>query len=167
MKPATKRFAGASYSRCGRVDLLELAHAHDGDAVAHRHRLDLVVRDVDRRRAELALELRDLGAHLDAQLGVEVRERLVHQEHLRLADDRAAHRDALPLAAGELLRLAGEVRRQVEELRRPRDALVDDALRHLPQPQPEGDVLRDGQVRVERVVLEDHRDVAVLRRRGR
>ena len=37
-------------------DLLQLALPHDGDAVAHRHRLDLVVRDVDRRRAEVALE---------------------------------------------------------------------------------------------------------------
>ena len=39
-----------------------------------------------------------------------------------------------------------------------------DALRRLAQAQPEGDVLGDGQVRVERVVLEDHRDVALLRR---
>ena len=33
-----------------RADLLEHAVAHHGDPVAHRHRLDLVVRDVDRRR---------------------------------------------------------------------------------------------------------------------
>ena len=82
-----------------RRDLLQLALAHDGDPVTHRHRLDLVVRDVDRRHAERALEPADLRAHLDAELRVEVRERLVHQEGLRLADDRAAHRDALPLAA--------------------------------------------------------------------
>src|SRR6187401_2773925 len=86
------------------VHLLQLAAAHDRDAVAHRHRLDLVVRDVDRRRLELVLQARDVGAHLDAQLGIEVRERLVHQERLRLADDRPAHRDALTLPAGELLR---------------------------------------------------------------
>ena len=66
-----------------RRDLLQLALAHHGDAVAHRHRLDLVVGDVDRRHAELVLQLADLGAHLDAQLRVEVRERLVHQEGLR------------------------------------------------------------------------------------
>jgi hypothetical protein len=63
------------------------------------------VRDVHRRRLELALDPRDLGAHLDPQLRIEVRERLVHQERLRLADDRAAHRDALPLAARERARL--------------------------------------------------------------
>ena len=37
-------------------------------------------------------------------------------------------------------------------------------LRHLPEPQAERDVVVDGQVRVERVALEDHRDVAVARR---
>ena len=146
------------------VDLLEHAHAHDRDAVAHRHGLDLVVSDVDRRRAELVLELRDLGPHLDTQLGVEVRERLVHEEDLRVADDRSAHRDPLLLASRKLPGLAREIRRQVEELRRPRDPVVDVLLRRLPQPQAERDVVRDRQVRVERVVLEDHRDVAILRR---
>ena len=36
----------------------------------------------------------------------------------RLADDRAAERDALPLAARELLRLALQQLRQLEDLRR-------------------------------------------------
>ena len=42
-------------------------------------------------------------------------------------------------------------------------APVDLVLVHLAQLQPEGEVVVDGHVRVERVVLEDHRDVAVLR----
>ena len=72
------------------------------------HRLDLVVGDVDDGGAEVLVQLLDLGAHVDAQLGVEVRQRLVEQEHIRIAHDRAAHRDALALAAGELARLAVE-----------------------------------------------------------
>ncbi len=100
------------------VDLLQLALAHDRDAVAHRERLDLVVRHVDRRHAEVVLELGDLGARLDAQLRVEVRERLVHQEGLRVAHDRAAHGDALALAARERARLAVEQRLEVEDARR-------------------------------------------------
>ena len=91
-----------------RADLLEEAVPHDGDPVAHRHGLDLVVGDVDGRRAEALVEARDLGAGLHAQLGVEVAERLVHEEDGRLAHDRAAERDALALAAGERLRLAVE-----------------------------------------------------------
>ena len=38
--------------RLRRVDLLDAAVAHDGDALPERHRLDLVVRDVDGRRTE-------------------------------------------------------------------------------------------------------------------
>src|SRR5207245_1978828 len=78
--------------------------AHDRDAVAHRHRLDLVVGDVHRGDRELPLDAGDLGTHLHAQLRVEVRERLVHEEDLRLAHDRAPHRDALALTAGQLAR---------------------------------------------------------------
>ena len=164
MKPPTKRFRGRSYSSCGDADLLQLALAHDGDAVAHRHRLDLVVGDVDGRRAEVALELRDLGAHLHAELRVEVRERLVHQERGRLAHDRPAHRDPLALSAGERARLALEEGVEAEHPRRLLHPLVDLVLVHLLQLQAEGDVVVDGEVRVERVALEDHRDVAVARR---
>ena len=42
--------------------------------------------------------------HLLAQLGVEVGERLVEQQHARLDDERARKRDALLLAARELRR---------------------------------------------------------------
>jgi len=45
------------------------------------------------------------------------------------------------------------------------DPLARFRLRHLAHAQCEADVLGDGHVRVERVVLEDHRDVAVLRRK--
>jgi hypothetical protein len=53
-------------------ELLQAALVHDGDHVGHRHRLDLVVGDVEGRHAELLLEPLDLDAHLQAQLGVEV-----------------------------------------------------------------------------------------------
>ena len=51
------------------------------------------------------------GARLLAQLGVEIGERLVEQDHRRLVDQRARERDALLLAAGELVRVArGQMR---------------------------------------------------------
>ncbi len=143
--------------------LLQHAVAHHGDAVAHRHRLHLVVRDVDRRHAQLALHPGDLRAHLHAQAGVEVRERLVHQEDPRLAHDRAAHRDALALAAGELARLALQQVGQAERLAGALDAAPDLGLRRAARAQAEGDVVEDRHVRIERVVLEDHRHVALAR----
>ncbi len=105
------------------------------------------------------------GAHADAELRVEVRERLVHQERPRLADDRASHRDALPLAAGELRRLAveqlGRARAAPPPPRRAARASAFGARAHL---EPVAEVLAHGHVRVERVALEDHRDVAPPRR---
>ena len=63
-----------------RVDLDDPAVAHDGDALAERHRLRLVVGDVDARDREAGVQLRERGAHPDAELRVEVRERLVHED---------------------------------------------------------------------------------------
>ena len=148
----------------GRPLLLKHALAHDDDPVAHRHRLDLVVRDEDRRHPELLLEARDLGAHLDAQLRVEVGERLVHEEDLRLPDEGPPHRDPLALAAGEVARPTLEMLGEAEELGGRRHALADLGLRHLLALERVGDVVEDAHVRVERVVLEDHRDVALLGR---
>ncbi len=146
-----------------RRHLLQLALAHHGDAVAHGHGLDLVVRHVDGGHAQLVLKAADLGAHLHAQLGVEVGERLVHEEGLGLAHDGAPHGDPLALAAGEGARLALEEVLETEDLRGVAHALVDLILRRLPQTQPEGDVVVDGEVRIERVVLEHHGDVAIAR----
>ena len=148
----------------GRCHLLEPAVSHDRHPVAHRHGLDLVVRDVDRGGAELALQRRDLGAGLRPQLGVEVRQRLVHQEHRRVADDGPAHGDPLALAARELAGLAVEPLLELQHLGCVEHPLADLVLRQLGQLQREADVLLDRHVRVERVVLEHHGDVALLGR---
>ena len=98
---------------------------HDDDAVGHRHRLDLVVGDIDRGGLELLMQRLDLGAHVDAQLGVEVGKRLVEQEHLRIAHDGAAHGDALALAAGKLARQPLEESVKAEPIGCAADALLD------------------------------------------
>ena len=142
-------------------DLLDSAVRHHDDPVTERHRLDLVVGDVDRRDAQALVDPLQLRAHLDAELRVEVRQRLVQEEGLRLAHQRPAHRDALALAAGELRRTASQEVVQSEDRARLPDAAFDLGLRRLPLLQPEREVLVHGHVRVERVVLEDHRDVAI------
>ena len=90
--------------------------------------------------------------------------RLVEQEHLRVAHDRPSHRDALALAAGQLARIAVQVALQVQDLRRVRYALVDQRPSSHCAARSEKPMLsRDRHVRVERVALEHHGDVAVLR----
>ena len=88
------------------------------DAVGDGVRLFLVVGDEDRGDTELALQLRAAPAHLDAQLGVEIRQRLVEQQHFGLDHERARERDALLLAAGELRRPAVGERAEADQLER-------------------------------------------------
>ena len=85
-----------------RADLLDPALGEHGDPVAHRQRFLLVVRDVDERDADLALQRAQLELQLLAQLRVERAERLVEQQHPRVEHERAGQRHALLLAAGQL-----------------------------------------------------------------
>ena len=143
--------------------LLQHARFHHRDPVAHGHRLHLVVGDVDGGHPQLVLQQRDLGAHLDPELGVEVGEWLIHQENLGLAHDRSPHGDALPLAPGQVLWLAVQVRCQRQTVRGRLDPLLDVGFGLSHHPQREAHVVAHRHVRVEGVVLEDHRDIALLR----
>ena len=89
-----------------RRDLLEPAGRHHADPVAERQRLLLVVGHEQRRRADRDLDAADLLAELAADLRVERRERLVEQQHLGLDRERPRQRDALLLAAGQLVRIS-------------------------------------------------------------
>ena len=146
-----------------RADLLDEAVLHDDDAVAQGHGLGLVVGDVDEGGVDALAQLDDLRAHLVAQLGVQVGQRLVHQEHLGITDDGAADGHALALAAGQRLGLAVQVLGDVQNLGRLPHLLVDLLLGYLAQLQGEGHVLIYGHVGVQGVALEDHGDVPVLR----
>ena len=143
---------------------MDNALVHHDDTVAERHRFGLVVRDVDGGDAYARVQADQLCAHLHAELCVEVRERFVHQEHLRTAHEGTPDRDPLALAAGQLARPTGEQLFDAEQARYVVDALLQLALLDLLLPKWESEVRGDGHVWVERVVLEDHRDVALRRR---
>ena len=162
-EPCDEVVDGTLVERLRRRDLLQLAVAHHGDTVAQRHRLRLVMRDVERRHAETALEIVNLATHLHAQLRVEIRERLIHEKGLRLAHDRPPHRHPLALSAGQGLGLPREILLDLQDPGRALHTLFDLRLRQLPEPEAEGKILLHGHVRVERVVLEHHRDVPFLR----
>jgi hypothetical protein len=140
----------------GHIPLLDAALVHDADLVGHGEGFVLVVGDHDRGHA---LALQDL-AHLDrqafAQADIEVGERLVEQDQFRPRRQRAGQRHALLLAAGEFVRILVALAMQADrgqQLATRRWA----SLRRLAA-EAEGDVLFDGQVRKQRVILKDHAD---------
>ena len=52
--------------------LLHHAVAHDHDSIGHRHRLDLVVRHIDRRSFQALMQFLDFRAHLHTQLSIQI-----------------------------------------------------------------------------------------------
>ena len=102
----------------GGIHLLQDSGIENGDAVTHGHRLGLVVGDIYGGGTKAALQVRDLRAGGNAQLGIQVGQRLVHAEYGRFADDGAAHGHALALAAGEVCRLAVQQVFHLQDLRR-------------------------------------------------
>jgi hypothetical protein len=76
----------------------------------HADRLADVVGDEDRGLALAPQNLRHLVGQCQPGLGIERRERLVEQHHVRLGGERAGKCDALAHAAGELARQVVEER---------------------------------------------------------
>src|SRR5262245_44602738 len=107
------------------------------------------------------MELRERRAHPDAELRIEVRERLVHEERLRLADDRPTHGHALALSSGELGGLSLQELREVEQRRDLLDPPPDLPLCGPSDLEAVPEVLADAHVRIQRVALEHQRDVAM------
>ena len=159
-----ERIARAAVDVVRRSDLRDQPVAHHDDAVRHRECLFEIVGDVDRGHAEPVLQLAQFDAHVGAQLGVEVRERLVEQQDLRLEHEGARQRDALLLPAGELRGSALRERAHLHHAERVRDLLGDLLLALAPDAQAVRDVLEHRHVRPDRVGLEHHREAALLGR---
>src|SRR5215208_1940790 len=148
-----------------RIYLLYLTVLEDDDPVGHRHGLGLVVGDVDARCPDPVVQLGYLRPHLHPQFGVEVGERLVHKERLRLADYGTPEGHPLPLAAGERLGLPVEETLDGENPGGLVHPARDLRLVQLPELEGEAHVLPHVHVRVEGVVLEDHGYVPLARRK--
>ena len=128
----------------------------------HRERFLLVVRHVDERDADVPLDRLQLHLHLLAELQVERAERLVEKEDARLVHDRPGERDALALASRELGGLASAQVAEADHLQRLLRPCGPLRLLDLRDPQAVLDVLGDGHVREQRVVLKDGVDGSVV-----
>ena len=142
--------------------LLQRAASHDGDAIAERERLDLVVRHINHGGGETGMKLGNFAAHLDAHLGVEIGKRFVEQKNLWFAYEGAAQGDALALPAGERLRPTVKAVRQAQHFRGLAHALRDFRTGMFAQLEAEGQILARGHVGIKRMVLKDHGDVTLF-----
>ncbi len=147
----------------GRAHLVHLVVGpHDHDQVGHGHGLALVVGDQDGRDPQPLLEQAHLELHVLPQLGVQGGQRFIQQKEPRLDRERAGDGHALALAAGELRDVAGGVAGQAHELQKLIDPTPAGGGVRLADPQAEGDVVADRQMREEGERLEHHAEVALM-----
>src|SRR5205823_14445748 len=106
-----------------------------------------------------------LGPQRLAQLGVEIGERLVHQENPRLAYDRASDRNALHLAPGQPVGAPFKEMIYAESFCRARHPLVDLTATVVPNPRFERkfEVLAHRVAWIKGVVLKDEGNIAFRR----
>ena len=117
----------------GSAHLRHHALVHDYDVVGDAHGLGLVVGDVYGGDAELLLYAADLRAHVHPQLGVQVAQGLVKQQHAGLRDQRAGQGDPLLLAAGQLVGETVFHALQAHQLEHVEHPFLDLRLGHLAQ----------------------------------
>ena len=90
------------------ADLLDDAPLHHDNFCRQRHRLNLVMCDIDHRRMQILMQLLDLRAHLNTQFGVKIRQRLVKKTvlgHRGWQRAGAGHRTIVPDAVKQGLDL--------------------------------------------------------------
>ncbi len=97
---------GLAEHRVPRAELDDLPRVHDGDPVGDVGDDGQVVGDVERRDLVAAAQLAHGLQHHALGGDVQAGGRLVQHQHLRARQERHRQRDALHLAAGELVRVA-------------------------------------------------------------
>ncbi|MNV46315.1 hypothetical protein D3C71_1381400 [compost metagenome] len=134
------------------------------DLVGQRHRFHLIVRHVNHGALQTLVQTRNLNAHLHPQRGVEVRQRLVEQEHVRFRHQRTADRHPLTLPAGQRFWPPVEQVSQLQHFRHLIDPLADFRFLGTGQLQAERHVVGHRQVRIQRIGLKHHANAALGRR---
>src|SRR5207302_1064169 len=79
-KARDKHVRGMVVDDSWRSDLLQGAILHDRDAITEGHRFDLVVRDIEKRRAQSAVDLLQLDTHVPTKSCVQAGEWLVEEK---------------------------------------------------------------------------------------
>ena len=139
-----------------------MAVLHDGDPVGDGEGFLLIVGDVDGGDAQTPLQLLDDGAHLHSQLGVQITQRLVHQQNTWLDNKSSGQSHTLLLTAGQFVGLPVCQMGDLHQFQRLVNLGFDLLGGHLPRLEAVGYVFPDGQVGEDGVVLENHADVALV-----
>ena len=140
---------------------------HNHDPVAQRHRLGLVVGDVECRDRQPRQQVVQLGPQIVAQARIQRRQRLVQQQDARLDRQGPGQGHALALAARDLVDPALGEMGDAHQLKHPPDPRVALGPGDAAQAQAVADIASHGHVGKQGVGLEHHADAAALDRQRR
>ena len=146
----------------GRAHLLDDTILHDHNPVTQRHGFRLIVGNINEGGVDALAEHQDLSAHLVAQLGIQIGQRFIHQEHLRLSYNGTPDSHTLPLTTGKRLGLAIQQFQNIQTACGFLHLLVNDSLGIFPQTQAIGDVFINRHVGIQRIILKNHGNITVL-----
>ena len=119
---------------------------------------------IDSRNAQCLLDPADFRTHLDPQLGIQVAQRFVKQQHAGFHHQRPCQRNTLLLSAGELVGHPLLHVRELHQLQDVCDPLLNLFLRNFPEPETVCHVVKHIVVREKRVALEHHCRIALVGR---
>src|SRR5690348_13688773 len=136
---------------CGQPPVFDQRHA-----VGQRDHLVGLMADQDRAEREPALQATQVFQHFRARFAVQIGQRFVQQQGLRLAQQRAADRDAPDLAAGKLAGSAFQERGQFQQVHHVVERMLRGCMRHAVT-----EVVANTQVREQPRVLKHHAQIAM------
>ena len=140
------------------------AVTHHHDAVSEIKRFFAVVGDENTGEAQLALQTFQPQTQILTHLHIQRTERLVKKHHFRRGGQCSCQRYPLLLPTGQLRRITVAEGSELHHFQELHDLLPDDVFRRtLPARQhgkPKSDIIGNGQVLEERVMLEDKADMA-------
>ena len=149
-----------------RTDLSHRSFRHHDHPVGHDQRFLLVMRD-HHRLTPVAAAIGEFDAHGLAQLGIQVRQRLVQEQHVRARDQRASQRHTLLWPARQLSWQPIREPGKPDHLQSFGNPGLGGALRNAAHLQSKGDILANRQMRKQRIALEHHAGVATPGRHSR
>ena len=117
---------------------------------------------INKRSLQALVQLADFGSHCYTELGVQVRERLVEQEHFWLTNDSSPNCNTLTLTARKLARFAVQQILDTKNISSFTHTALDLVLADLTKFQAESHIIVNRKVRIKRVRLEDHGNVAIF-----
>src|SRR6266480_3782484 len=144
------------------TQLLDHSIVQESNAIAHGHRFNLIMGDIHYRCLDTLIHLENFRTSGNAQFRIQVRKRLVHQEDLCIAHNGSTEGHTLALTAREFLWLA------LEQLLQPKKggslfyAPLYFWLRSMAQLETEGHIVKDAHMGIERIVFQDHGDIAMV-----